>query len=311
MSMRPTIRQLEYVVAVADEGTISAAARRCHVSQPSLSSQLRQLELQLGGPLFERTARGVLVTTLGREVVGLARGVLDGSDRILAAAETSRSSLSGILRLGSVSTITPYLLPQVLAELDEEFPGLQIELRDDTAERLKAQLEDGHIDVLLVPLPTGMPGVHEVELATDPFVLVAPTGSPLSRLPEPVSLDALDGARLLLLDDPHCFRGQALEVCAQANCSRDTALHATSIAALVQLVRRGLGATLLPRLVLELELGWLGDIALKHFEEPAPGRTLGLVWRKGGAQDDQYGMLASVLMKHAEVLTASVSSPRD
>ncbi len=300
--MRPTIRQLEYVVAVAEEGTFSRAAERCFVSQPSLSSQVRQLELRLGADLFERTPKGALVTPVGRDVVEVARELLSMADRIVQRTRAAEEPLTGLLRLGSVSTVTPYLLPAAIAELATAHPALRIQLRDDFAARLKSQVENGDIDALVTPLPAPLAGCEEVELARDPFVLAAPRASALAKLPEPLDEEALSGHEMLLLEDPHCLRNHALEICSRLGASPNTALHATSISAAVQLVRRGLGSTLLPALSLEVELAAAPEIEVKRFAEPAPARRIGLVWRRGSGRSDEFKMLASILMKHAEAL---------
>ncbi len=298
--MRPTIRQLEYAVAVAEEESFSRAAARCFVSQPSLSTQIRQLELQLGVELFERTPRGTLLTAAGRKVVDLAREVLEASDRIVAQARASGAPLDGEVRLGSVSTITPYLLPRALVDLRDRFPAASLIVQDDTADRLKTRLVDGAIDCLLVPLPTGLSGVEEVELVRDPFVVAAPRGAPIARLPDPLAIEALKDKEVLLLEDPHCLRGHALQLCDRAHAAPHHSLYATSLSAIVQLVKRGLGITLLPAISIEVEVAVPSEIVLKPFAAPAPGRTLGLVWRKGSPRSEEFGILASILMRHAE-----------
>lgn len=296
--MRPTIRQLEYVVAVAEEASFSRAAERCFVSQPALSNQVRQLETQLGADLFERTSRGVLVTPVGQQVVGIAREILAGSDRIVDCVNASRKPLSGPLELGSVSTITPYLVPAAMADLASRFPDLELHIRDGTADVLEARLAAGELDALIVPLPTGLPGVEEIELAQDPFLLAAPAHSALGGLPEPLTLDALREQEILLLEDPHCLRRGALEVCTAAGARPQTTLHSTSLGAIVQLVRRGFGATLLPALAVPVELAGVTEVRLKRFADPVPGRTLGLAWRRGSPHADGLRQFATVLMAH-------------
>jgi len=303
---RPTIRQLEYLVAVADEGSFSRAAERCFVSQPTLSGQVRLLESRIGQECFERTPRGVFVTPIGAELIEHARKTIAAVDQFLGAANAQTEPLVGRIRFGSVSTITPYLLPEVLAELAIDYPELTIELHDDVGERLVERLMAGELDVILGPLPLDLEGCVEFECGTDPFVVVAPADTPLGDLPEPIGLDALNDAKLILLSDPHCIRGQALDVCAQARCSEDRSLHATSITALVQLVRQGLGATLLPTLSLELELRWLRDLRIKRFSDPAPGRKLGLIWRRQSPRHDDFERLGGILMKHTLAKTGEI-----
>ncbi len=298
-NQRPTIRQLEYLVAAAEEASMSRAAQRCHVTQPTLSSQIRQLELRIGQDLFERTPRGVFPTPAGKDLVQLAREAIEAVDQLLVRANAPDRPLEGRIKLGSLSTITPYLVPEALAELEQSHPELQIELHDGSGDEIKAKLTDGSVDAILVALPTGLHGTEEIELAFDPFLLVAPAGSTLGDLAEPVQVESLGASKLLLLDDPHCVRGQALEVCMRANSSPDTSLHVTSISALVQLVRQGLGATLLPSLALDLEQGWLDEIRLKTFADPAPGRHLAMAWRSGSSRSSELRMLAEVFMRHA------------
>jgi len=293
--MRPTIRQLEYVVAVAEEASFSRAAERCFVSQPALSSQVRLLETQLGVALFERTPKGVLVTPVGQDVVRLAREALATSDRIVERA-ARQPPLAGTLELGCVSTITPYLLPAAMAELRSRFPELRLHIRDGTADGLERQLAAGDLDALVVPLPTGLPGCEEMVLARDPFLLATPADSALGRLPEPISLSVLEDVELLLLEDPHCLRGQMLEVCTASGAMPHATLHVASLGSIVQLVRRGFGATLLPELAIDVELAGVTDIRLKRFDEPAPGRTLGMAWRKGSPRVDEFRKLGAILM---------------
>ena len=297
---RPTLRQLEYLVAVAEEMSFSRAALRCHVSQPTLSSQIRQLEVRVGQDVFERTPRGAVVTPIGTELVALAREALASADRFVEAARMPDQPLTGLFRLGSVSTITPYLIPDALAELATAYPGLDVELHDDSGDRLKERLAQGELDAIVSPIPTGAMGNYEIELSRDPFVLVTGPGSPLSELAEPVSADVLSQASVLLLDDPHCLRGHAMAICEQVNCHPQTALHATSIPAILEMVRRGLGVTLLPRLTLTLESSSLGDLRIMQFERPVPYRTLGLVWRKGSPRTKDMSILGAMLMRIAE-----------
>jgi LysR family hydrogen peroxide-inducible transcriptional activator len=296
--MRPTIRQLEYVVAVAEESSFSRAAKRCFVSQPALSNQVRQLEIQLGADLFERTSKGVWTTPFGDRVVALAHEVLTASDRIVDCADALKAPLSGPLLLGCVSTITPYLVPAAMSDLRSRFPELELQIRDGTADVLEAQLAAGEIDALIVPLPTGLAGCEEIEIARDAFLLVASSESELGRASEPVSPDVLRGHEILLLEDPHCLRRHALEVCQITGAMPHATLHATSLGVIVQLVRRGFGATLLPELAVGVELAGITEVRLKRFAEPAPGRRIGLAWRRGSPHAGGLRDFASVLMDH-------------
>lgn len=306
---RPSLRQLEYLVAVAEEGSFSRAAERCFVSQPTLSGQIKLLETRIGVDCFERTSRGVLVTPHGEEIVARARETIAAVDRLLAAANAETEPLAGSLRLGVVSTVTPYLMPGVVAELAREAPSLDVTLHDDVGDRLKEALRTGALDAIVSPRPIDLDGVEELEIAFDPFVVVATADTPLGDLPEPVRMEDLGGAPILLLDDPHCIRGQALEICSQARCTPNLSLHATSISALVQLVRHGMGATLLPALSLDVELHWLKDLRVKRFADPVPGRQIVLAWRAGSTRRDGFLRLGHLLMEHADAKTSGYRNP--
>ena len=300
---RPTIRQLEYLVAIADEGSFSRAAQRCHVSQPTLSGQVKLLESRIGVECFERTPRGVFVTPQGEAIIEHARTTIAAVDGLLGAANANVEPLSGEMRLGVVSTITPYLLPAVVAELAHDYPELDLVLFDDVGDRLKDRLQKGELDAIVTPLPVELPGFEEMAFGVDPFVLVAAAGTPLGDLPEPVELEDLRDAPIILLDDPHCIRGQALDLCRRARCSPNLSIHATSISALVQLVRHGMGATLLPALSIDVEMRWLKELRIKRFAVPSPGRQLAIVWREGSPRRDGFLLLGQILMRH--VLTKS------
>jgi LysR family hydrogen peroxide-inducible transcriptional activator len=244
----------------------------------------------------------VLLTDLGNEVVALAREALCTTDRITERVAARRAPLSGRLRLGSVSTITPYLAPQLMADAPRRFPHTEFRLLDGVADVLEAKLVQGELDALVVPLPTGLPGCEEVDLAFDPFVLAVPDGSPLAKLGEPLERDALAGQELLLLEDPHCLRRQILDTCTPLGAGANGAIHATSLHAIVQLVRRGIGATLLPALAIPLELESAPGVQLIRFADPPPGRRIGLAWRRGSPREEGFRELAAELRGHCLAL---------
>ena len=296
--MRPTVRQLEYVVAVSEEASFSRAAERCFVSQPALSNQVKQLEHQLGVLLFERTSKGVLTTPIGQEVVAIAREILAASDRLVDRVTASRAPLSGPFELGSVSTITPYLVPAALPDLQARFPQMELRIRDGSFQALERQLASGGLDALVVPLPTGLPGCEEIALAADDFVLAAPSDSELAALVEPIRPESLAGHEILLLEDPHCLRRHALDVCGAVGAEAQGTVHANSLGVIVQLVSRGFGATLLPSLALPVEMAGVTGVRLKRFADPVPGRTIGLAWRTGSPHAGAMEDLAAVLRAH-------------
>jgi LysR family hydrogen peroxide-inducible transcriptional activator len=273
-----TLRQLQYVVAVADERSFRRAAERCHVSQPSLSVQIAAVEDALGVTLFER-ARRVLVTAAGRDVVERARRLLVAADDLVQAGRRAGDLLGGTLRAGVIPTLAPYLLPALAPVLRARFPRLTLIWREDKTQGLAAALEAGELEAALLALE-GVAGAVEHEIvAEDPFVLAVPAGHPLARSAAPAGPAELRGAEVLLLDEGHCFRDQALEVCAAAR-ARPGAYHATSLMTLVQLVASGAGLTLLPAIAVATEAR-RARLRVRPIQSARARRTVALVWRKG------------------------------
>lgn len=284
MELRPhpfTIRQLQYVVAVAEERSFRAAADRCLVAQPSLSSQVAELESALGVRLFERDRRGVLLTQGGEALVARARRVLIEFENLRAAAKELVDPLTGVLRLGVIPTIAPYLLPHLDPAMRKAFPALDLVWREERTEALVELLESGELDAVLVALEADLGDVDYEVIGTDPFVLATPADHPLAGSKRPVRLAELAGENVLLLEDGHCFRKQALEPCAAAG-TRELGFRATSLATLAQMVAGGAGITLLPRLAVAIE-GRGRKLAFRELKKPVPKRTVVLAWRRGGA----------------------------
>lgn len=296
MDLRPhpfSLRQLQYVVAVADALSFRKAAARCHVSQPSLSAQVAALEDALGVVLFERTQRRVLLTAAGQVLVERARAVLRASDDLVQAAELARDPLAGTLRVGVIPTISPYLLPAVTPALRAAFPRLVAVWVEGKTETLVEQLSEGSIEAAILALEADIGEVEHETVAIDPFVLATPVNHPLGASKRPVEPDELHDAPVLLLDDGHCFREQALSFCASAGAS-ELAFRATSLSTLVQMVSAGVGVTLLPRLSLPVEAA-RAEIRVRPFAEPAPRRTIALVWRPRSPLGDALRRLAAVV----------------
>ena len=303
-----TLRQLQYAQAVADELSFRRAAVRCHVSQPALSAQLAQLEDVLGVRLFERDRRRVLVTTAGREVLARARTVLLGAADLGESARRVADPLAGTLRIGVIPTISPYLLPRVAPRLRERFPKLALFWVEDKTASLVEDLDAGRLDAMLVALGPELGDVEHETLAVDPFVLAAPPGHPLGRGSSPASLAELRGGDVLLLDEGHCLRQQALELCSRAK-AHELAFRATSLGTLVQMVAAGAGVTLLPALALETEAG-RARLQLRRFAPPAPGRTIVLAWRRRTPLASALRQLASVLRESYPLPSLPGSAPR-
>ncbi|MDP9033976.1 MAG: LysR substrate-binding domain-containing protein [Myxococcota bacterium] len=291
-----SLRQLEYVVAVADERNFHRAAERCHVSQPTLSAQVQQLESVLGARLFERDRRGVLLTGPGEAVVAHARRVLLEVGDLLSVARVVRDPFAGMFRVGVIPTVAPYLLPDVMPSLNARYPKLRLVFREERTDDVLRDLANGTLDVGLVALEAAMGDLDHAEVLKDPFVVALPRNHALARN-QRLALAALEGEQVLLLDDGHCFRTQALALCAQAH-AREADWRATSLGTLVQMVSAGAGITLLPKLAVEVE-NRRGQLEVRPLIPPVPSRTIGLVWRRNSPFADPFRAIAAVLSSDA------------
>jgi LysR family hydrogen peroxide-inducible transcriptional activator len=287
-----SLRQLEYVVAVAETRGFHRAAVRCHVSQPTLSAQVAQVEAVLGIRLFERDRRGVLVTPSGKDIVARAQRVLLEVGDLIAAATRAQDPLDGIIRLGVIPTVAPYLLPDVMPAVRARYPRLQLVLREEKTEDVVRELREAAVDLGLVALEAdlGEPVAHEV--LKDPFVVALPKGHPLA-VKKRISVADLENEPVLLLDDGHCFRTQALALCAKAG-AREADFRATSLSTLVQMVSAGGVLTLIPKLAVDAE-NRRGQIEVRPFAPPVPSRTIALVWRPSSPFGDAFHSLAETL----------------
>lgn len=289
-----SLRQLQYVVAVADKLSFRKAAESCHVSQPSLSAQLAQLEEALGVRLFERDRRRVLLTSAGAQLVERARRLLVDADQLVDAAKRAGDALAGTLNFGVIPTIAPYLLPSVTPAVRAKYPRLTLFWTEDKTEVLVRSLEAGTLDAAVLALEAPLGGNIESEtIARDPFVLVTSADHPLGAKQKPVSAADLRDEDVLLLDEGHCFREQALSFCESAR-AHELEFRATSLPTLVQMVAGGAGVTLLPKLALATELA-RSDLRVRTFSDPAPNRTLALVWRKLSPLQPALRQLAGTL----------------
>ncbi|MCK9894459.1 LysR substrate-binding domain-containing protein [Frankia sp. AgB32] len=290
-SPQPTITQLRALVAVADHRHFGRAAAGLHVSQPTLSSAVAALERTLGVQLVERTTRSVLLTGVGEEVVRRARGVLGAVDDLAEVAVRAREPLVGDIRLGVIPTVAPYLLPRLLPALRDRWPQARLRLREAQTATLLAELRGGALDLALLALPNDEPGITEIPLYDEDFVLVTPAGHPLAG-GAAVPTAALAGQDLLLLEDGHCFRAQALDVCREAGARERSALRAASLSTIVQMVAGGLGLTLLPAGAVGVEVGEGRGLAVATFRRPAPHRRIGLAHRATSARVGDWQLLA-------------------
>ena len=294
-----TLRQLQYAVAVADALSFRKAAERCHVSQPALSAQLAQLEQALGVQLFERDRRRVLVTTAGRDLVARARIVLRDADDLVGVARGSGNPLAGTLRLGVIPTISPYLLPRLTAALHAAYPRLTALWVEDKTEVLVERLEAGTLDAALLALEAEIGDVEHEVIGPDPFVLATGVGHPLAAKAGPAKTSELRDVSVLLLDDGHCFRDQALAICERAK-AHELEFRATSLSTLAQMVASGAGVTLLPELAVPTEAR-RAELSIRAFAQPGPKRTIALVWRRRSPLEPALRQLAATARAaHAE-----------
>ncbi|MEP9391432.1 hydrogen peroxide-inducible genes activator [Gordonia sp. VNQ95] len=291
---QPSLAGLRAFVALARTHHFGSAAAELGVSQPSLSQALAGLENGLGRKLIERTTRRVFLTPEGRTLLDRAIAVTDAADEFLAAAAGADDPLVGTLRLGLIPTVAPYILPTVLRGLPEQLPDLGLRVVEDQTARLLAALRDGSLDVAILALPADAPGIAEIPMYDEDFVLALPSGHPLAgrKRVDPSTLAELP---LLLLDEGHCLRDQALEVCRLAGVSPDLGqTRAASLATAVQCVEGGLGVTLIPDTAVESETAG-GELATARFSVPRPGRRVGLVYRESSGRDEAYRRLAGVI----------------
>ena len=276
-----SLRQLQYIVAVAEHGSFRRAAEACHVAQPSLSAQVAVAERALGLQLFERTGGGVRVPAAAAPLVAQARRILVAAGDLHELAQQRADPFRGTLRLGVIPTICPYLLPEIARPLARDLPDLTIEWSEERTARLVEQVKEGAIDGAVLALEADLRGLAHEPLGWDPFLLAAAPSHRLARGTKPVTPGVLDGERVFLLDDGHCFRDQALQLCASAG-AHETGFRATSLATLVQMVGASGGVTLLPSIALAVE-NRRGQLMVRRFAKPGPGRTLALAWRAGSA----------------------------
>ena len=288
-----SLRQLQYAVAVGESLSFRKAAAACHVSQPSLSAQLAELEDALGVRLFERDRRRVLVTAAGKELLARARRVLLEADDLVAAARLAGDPLAGSLRIGVIPTISPYLLPSATPVLRKAFPRLTPVWVEDKTETLVRSLDAGALDAALLALEAELGDVEHEVVAPDPFVLATRRDDPLGSKSTPAKVAELRDASVLLLDDGHCFRDQVLAFCSSAK-AHELEFRATSLPTLAHMVAGGSGVTILPELAVPTEAQRAG-LRVRAFARPVPHRTVALVWRKGSPSAPALRKLASTI----------------
>ena len=294
-----SLRQLRYFDALARHAHFGRAAEACAISQPALSMQIKELEAVLGGVLLERSARQVVLTRFGEELAQRVRDILRSVDELGDFARASRDRLAGHLRIGMIPTIAPYLMPKVVADLSRVHPELDIHVRETVTPNLIRELAEGRLDTAIVALPVSEPSLTEVALFSENFLLVRPGEDKLSPVP---SVEKLREMRLLLLEEGHCFRDQALSFCRMQSSPSRELLDASSLSTLVQMVSAGIGVTLIPEMAVAVETR-SASVCVARLKEPQPSRTIGMVWRKTSP-------LARQLLQISEVVSLSADAMR-
>jgi LysR family transcriptional regulator, hydrogen peroxide-inducible genes activator len=286
-----TMKHLRYFDALAQHGHFGRAAEACAISQPALSLQMKELEQILGASLVDRGARQIRLTVIGEAFVARARDILRSVDELANLARASAGPLTGRLRIGVIPTVAPYMLPKVIHNLAARFPALDIRPREAVTQKLVDDLREGRLDVAIVALPVSEPSLAETPLFTEEFVLVRPATDAGRPVPNPETLREM---RLLLLEEGHCFRDQALSFCKMSPGVPRDLMDSSSLTTLVQMVGAGIGVTLIPQMAVAVETR-TAPVSVARLAEPRPTRTIGLVWRKTNPLNNQFASLIDIV----------------
>lgn len=287
-----TLQELKYLVALADYGHFGRAAEACFITQSTLSTQIKKLEEFLGVTLFDRSLKRVSPTPVGQEILAVARNIVEDSERIRELARHVQNPMSRTLHLGVIPTLGPYYLPHALTLVHRKHPGLRLLLREEITPQILDHLVDGKLDAGLLALPVNDDSLRVEPLFYEPFFAALPAGHSLARR-DVLKVSELMNEKLLLLDEGHCLRDQALDVCGTGNIGREE-VRATSLETLRQMVGMGLGVTLLPALAVGAgPRASRKTVEIRPFRKPVPGRTIGLAWRKRAPFPETFERLAA------------------
>ena len=292
-----TLRDLQYVVAVADHRHFGKAARACHVSQPALSGQIRKIEEYLGVTLFERSLKRVAITEVGAAIIQQARVVLEEAQKILTAAKSTRAPLAGLFRLGAIATLGPYLMPHLLAPLRKSFPKLELYLKEGLTDDLLEELRSGALDAVLAAQTFDTEGLYVMPLFVEPFLLTLPKGHPL-QAKDPVPVSELRAGEMVLLEDGHCLRDQSIAACRPNRRGHVKEMHVASIETLRHLVASGAGYTLMPLLAVNDDERLKDLIRYRRLEGSHTGRTIVLACRERFPRRHEVELLADFIREH-------------
>lgn len=290
----PTLKQLQYLVALKDHGHFGKAAESCFVTQSTLSAGLRELESLIGVILVERTRRVVRFTPLGMRITDKARRILREAEELGDMVRAAGKPLSGELRMGVIPTIAPFLLPAILPRIRTEWPDLKLYLREETSQAACDSLHRGQADCVLLALPYGCGDVDSAPLFEDRLFVAFPPGM-AEDLPETVSATAIDQDKLLLLEDGHCLKDHALAACNRPELRAEAAMLGTSLHTLIQMVDNGLGLTMVPEMAINAGILNGTSVKARPLQAEHPARRIALVWRKGSPREKEFRMLAQAL----------------
>jgi len=290
----PTLKQLQYLVALKDHGHFGRAAEACFVTQSTLSAGLRELESLIGITLVERTRRVVRFTPLGVRIAEKAQRVLREAEELGDLARAAGKPLSGELRMGVIPTIAPFLLPRILPKLRTAWPDLKLYLREETTSAACDSLHRGHVDCVLLALPYHCGDIESIDLFEDQLFIAFPEGEMDASLAT-IGADAIDETRLLLLEDGHCLKDHALAACNRPELRAEAAMLGTSLHTLVQMVDNGLGVTLLPKMAIDAGILENTHVQARPLSAEHPSRRIALVWRKGSPREKEFTLLAGAL----------------
>ncbi len=293
------LKDLRYLVAVADTGHFGQAAQRCFISQPTLSAQLKKLEDYLGVQLIERQPRGATLTQAGAQIVARARLILSASDEVVTIAQTFRDPLAGTLKVAMIPTVGPYVLPKVAPAVRKQLPRLDLLLFEYQTAAMVEKIQAGEIDLGVLALPVEIEGLASRRLYDEDFNVALPEHHRLAKQAT-VRIQDLEGESLLLLEEGHCLRDQALEVCGRISLHERQDFRGTSLETLRQMVAAGAGVTLMPELASHGAYGHARGVVIRPLVRPTPHRQIGAVWRKSSARQAAIQAFCDVVVKHAK-----------
>jgi LysR family hydrogen peroxide-inducible transcriptional activator len=304
----PTLRQLQFLLAIRKEGSFVAAAEAVGVTQPTLSAGIKELESSLGAILIERGRSGAVLTAAGEEAAERAQRAVNEVEDMVRAVRSAGQPFSGVFRLGAIPTIAPFLLPRIMPALKQRYPRLRLHLREDLTTRLVDALRARSLDAAIIALPYSAHGVATIPVAEDEFLLACPSQHPLA-VREALSPEDLKAEELLLLEDGHCLREHALSACRLASVRGSPEVSATSLHTLVQMVSGGMGVTLLPKLAADAgAAAGVQELTLRRFAVPLVGRSIGVAWREGAQREEEEARLLADMLRNVVAPPASVGA---